>query len=141
MESQGNNSNECCTWLIPSSFFHDEIIGDIFTIKWTITLYLSIMSEKLLWKCWWIMIINTAALMQLTQVCVLVILMTLIDLACWTRQEIPSANSAAKKASHTLKVSYDNGHWNCAVFHIVIQYRVNRIQDAIYWVPSSVSVE
>lgn len=35
-------------------------------------------------------------------------------------KEIPSANSVAKKASHALKVCYDNGHWNCAVFHIVI---------------------
>ena len=43
-------------------------------------------NEKLLWKGWWIMIINTAALLQLMQVCVLVTLMTFITFSYCIQQ-------------------------------------------------------
>lgn len=56
------------------------------------------MSEKLLWKGWWIMIINTAALMHLMQVCILVMLMTFITFTYWTRHgDFPCEYSGAER--------------------------------------------
>lgn len=77
----------------------------IFIIKQNRFRHLSIMSEKLLWKGWWIMITNTAALMQLTQVCIFITLMTFIALAYWISKEIPSVRGPSRKKARPYRFS------------------------------------